>query len=144
MGAAHSSSWSKEESAPDAPNLTSFIMKFLMLAALLGLSAALQPGFEYTYRYKGRVALGMPSISSQIVGSAFYCDAKIQVVDASELRIQFTNFFKGDMNSRVTCEDKLSESDGYTTVEFSEMSEFKDLVETPFAVKMTDDQTKPY
>merc|ERR1712121_447601 len=129
MGAAHSSSWSKEESAPDAPNLTSFIMKFLMLAALLGLSAALQPGFEYTYRYKGRVALGMPSISSQIVGSAFYCDAKIQVVDTSELRIQFTNAFIGDMNSRVTCEDKLSESDGYTKIEFKEGTKYVEMME---------------
>merc|ERR1711970_991429 len=119
-------------------------MKFLVLAALLGLSAALQPGFEYTYRYKGRVALGMPSLSSQIVASAFYCDAKIQVLDENELRIQFTNAFIGDMNSRVTCEDKLSESDGYTKIDFKEGSKYMELFETPFSVKMTDDQTKPY
>ena len=52
------------------------------------------------YRYRGRVALGIPDISSQTVASAFYCDAKIQVVDKTELRIQviFLRDLFSDMN----------------------------------------------
>merc|ERR1712142_83275 len=124
---------------------TSSIMKFFLLAAaLLGLSGALQPGFEYKYMYRGRVALGIPSISSQISTSAFYADAKVQVVDATELRIQFSNIFIGDMNSRVTCEDKLTQADGYTQIEYAPLEQYKDQLETPFAVKLTDDQVKPY
>merc|ERR1712142_74232 len=124
---------------------TSSIMKFFLLAAaLLGLSGALQPGFEYKYMYRGRVALGIPSISSQISTSAFYADAKVQVVDATELRIQFSNIFIGDMNSRVTCEDKLTQADGYTQIEYAPLEQYKDQLETPFAVKLTDNQVKPY
>ncbi|CAL4068973.1 unnamed protein product, partial [Meganyctiphanes norvegica] len=112
-------------------------MKFLLLlSAVIGVSLGLRKDFEDTYRYRGRVASGIPSISSQVAASAFYCDAKVQFMDNMELRIQFSNIFIGDMNDKVTCEDQI---------EYLPMSQFKDQLEKPFGAKMFDnDQDKPF
>ncbi|CAL4065561.1 unnamed protein product, partial [Meganyctiphanes norvegica] len=112
-------------------------MRILLILGMMGWSAALQPGFEYTYRYRGRVALGIPSISSQVSVFAFYCDAKVQVLESKELNIQFSNFFKGDMNERVTCEDSMTQSDGYSQMEFEPISGIKDILEKPFGLRWT-------
>ncbi|CAL4115964.1 unnamed protein product, partial [Meganyctiphanes norvegica] len=119
-------------------------MRVLLLLALFGLSQALQPGYEYKYKYRGRVATGIPNINSQVAASAFESDVTVQVISKEDMRVQFNAILIGDMNDRVTCEDKQTPSDGYEQIKFNPLVDFLDQVASPFKVNMIGDQMKPF
>ncbi|CAL4060226.1 unnamed protein product [Meganyctiphanes norvegica] len=114
----------------------------IFILPFLGVALGLQPGLEYQYKYVGYVGTGIPKISQQMAASAFMTYVKVQVIDKTELRMQFTNTTAGDMNGWDKCEDP--ESTDYGSINFKPLDEYQEIIEIPWSVKLTAGEMTPF